>query len=55
MLDQLLRGTSFKWRFWAVPLVEAMRESGGVLVDSARIPAPLMEAALEELALALKS
>ena len=40
---------------WAVPLVEAMRESGGVLVDSARIPAPLMEAALEDLALALKS
>ena len=38
---------------WAMPLVEAMRASGGVLVDSARIPAPLVEAALDELAEAL--
>ena len=40
---------------WAVPLVEAMRESGGVLIDSARIPADLIEAALEDLTQALKS
>ena len=40
---------------WAVPLVEAIRESGGVLVDSARIPAYLIESALDELAAALKS
>jgi uncharacterized membrane protein len=40
---------------WAKPLVEAMRESGGLLVESARIPAPLVEAALAELAEALKS
>jgi uncharacterized membrane protein len=40
---------------WARPLVEAVRESGGVVVDSARIPAPLVEAALDELAQALKS
>ena len=40
---------------WAKPLAEALRGSGGVLVDSARIPADLVEAAFEELALALKS
>ena len=40
---------------WAKPLVEALRGSGGVLVDSARIPADLVEAAFEELAQALKS
>ena len=40
---------------WATPLVEALRGSGGVLVDSARIPADLVEAAFEELAQALKS
>ena len=40
---------------WAVPLATAMRESGGVLVDSARIPAYLIETALDELAEALKS
>ena len=40
---------------WARPLAEALRESGGVLVDSARIPADLVEAAFEELAQALKS
>ena len=40
---------------WAKPLAEALRDSGGVLVDSARIPADLMEAAFEELAAALKS
>jgi Family of unknown function (DUF6325) len=39
---------------WASPLVEAIQDSGGVLVDSARIPAPLVEAAFEELAEALK-
>jgi uncharacterized membrane protein len=37
---------------WARPLVEAIQGSGGVVVDSARIPAPLVEAALEELAAA---
>ncbi len=40
---------------WARPLAEALRGSGGVLIDSARIPAELIEAAMEELALALKS
>ena len=40
---------------WAVPLVEAIRGSGGVLIDSARIPNDLIEAAFEELAQALKS
>jgi len=40
---------------WARPLAEALRGSGGVLVDSARIPADLVEAAFEELAQALKS
>ncbi len=38
---------------WARPLAEAVMESGGVVVDSARIPAPLVEAALAELAEAL--
>jgi len=40
---------------WAVPLAEALRGSGGVLVDSARIPADLVEEAFAELAQALKS
>ncbi len=40
---------------WAKPLVEAMRESGGVVVESARIPAALVEAALNEVAAALKA
>jgi uncharacterized membrane protein len=35
---------------WARPLADAVRESGGVVLDSARIPAPLVEAALDELA-----
>ncbi len=39
---------------WARPLVEAVMASGGVVIDSARIPAPLVEAAMEELAAALK-
>jgi hypothetical protein len=40
---------------WARPLVEAMRASGGVLIDSARIPADLVESALNEMAEALKA
>ena len=40
---------------WARPLAEAVVGSGGVVVDSARIPAALVEAALAELAEALKS
>jgi uncharacterized membrane protein len=40
---------------WATPLVEAMRASGGVLIESARIPADLVESALNELAEALKA
>ncbi len=40
---------------WARPLVEAVQASGGVVIDSARIPANLVEAALEELAQAMKS
>jgi uncharacterized membrane protein len=39
---------------WATPLVEAVRQAGGVVVDSARIPADLVETALSELATALK-
>ena len=35
---------------WAMPLADALRGSGGVLVDSARIPADLVEAAFAELA-----
>jgi uncharacterized membrane protein len=40
---------------WATPLVEAVRASGGVVVDTARIPADLVESALAELSEALKS
>jgi len=40
---------------WATPLVEAIRESGGVLVDSARVPHELVESALGELAAALEA
>ena len=40
---------------WAKPLAEAVIASGGVVVDSARIPAPLVEAALAELEEALTS
>lgn len=39
---------------WANPLVEAVRQSGGVLIDQARIPADLVESALAELAESLK-
>jgi hypothetical protein len=35
---------------WATAFVEAMRKSGGVLVDGARIPHDLIEASLGELA-----
>jgi len=38
---------------WAAPLVEAVQASGGVVVDTARIPAGLAEAALAELAEAI--
>ncbi len=40
---------------WAKPLVEAVQGSGGVVIDSARIPAQLVEDALEELAAATES
>jgi hypothetical protein len=40
---------------WARPLAEAVIASGGVVVESARIPAPLVEAAMAELAEALTS
>jgi uncharacterized membrane protein len=40
---------------WANPLVEAIREAGGIVVDSARIPHELVETALAELAEALKA
>ncbi len=40
---------------WAKPLVDAVRGSGGVVIDSARIPADLVETALAEMAEALKS
>jgi hypothetical protein len=35
---------------WATPFVEAMRNSGGVLIEGARIPHDLIEAAEAELA-----
>lgn len=40
---------------WARPLAEAIRDSGGVLIESARIPGPLVDAALAELEQALSS
>ena len=40
---------------WALPLAEAIRGSGGVLIDSARIRPELIESALGELAEALQS
>jgi hypothetical protein len=40
---------------WANPLAEAILEAGGVIVDSARIPHQLVEAALTELSEALKA
>jgi uncharacterized membrane protein len=39
---------------WAAPLVKAVRESGGVVIDTARIPADLVETALAELAEAIQ-
>jgi hypothetical protein len=33
---------------WATPLVEALRDSGGVLIEGSRVPHELMEAALTE-------
>jgi uncharacterized membrane protein len=39
---------------WAAPLAEAVREAGGVVIDTARIPADLVETALAELAEAIK-
>jgi hypothetical protein len=35
---------------WALPLAEAMRNSGGVILEGARIPHELIETALSELA-----
>lgn len=35
---------------WATPFVDAMRNSGGVLVDGARIPHDLIEASMSQLA-----
>ena len=40
---------------WANPLAAAILEAGGVVVDSARIPHDLVEAAMAELAEALKA
>lgn len=37
---------------WATPFVDAMRRSGGVLIEGARIPHDLIEAAEAELAAA---
>jgi len=34
---------------WATPLVEAMRDSGGVLIEGSRIPHDLIEAAVASL------
>jgi len=38
---------------WAAPFAAAVRESGGVLLESARIPHEIIETAMEELAAAL--
>jgi Family of unknown function (DUF6325) len=35
---------------WAMPLVAALRESGGVLIEGARVPHDLIESAMGELA-----
>ena len=55
--EQLPAGNSaliIVWEdLWATPLVEAVRASGGVVVDTARIPADLVETALAELSSAL--
>jgi hypothetical protein len=40
---------------WARPFVEAVEESGGVVIESARIPRDLIEASMAELAEALSS
>jgi uncharacterized membrane protein len=40
---------------WAVGFVEAVQEAGGVVIETARIPRDLIEAAVVELAEALKS
>ncbi len=40
---------------WAKPFVEAVVEAGGVVIDSARIPRDLVEAAMAELAEAMKA
>lgn len=40
---------------WALSFVEAVQEAGGVVIETARIPHDLMEAALGELAEALES
>jgi Family of unknown function (DUF6325) len=40
---------------WARPFVEAILESGGVVIESARIPRELVESAMAELAEALTS
>jgi hypothetical protein len=34
---------------WAIPLVDALRDSGGVLIEGSRIPRDLIEAAIAEL------
>jgi uncharacterized membrane protein len=57
--DRLPEGNSaliIVWEdVWARPLADAVRDSGGVVIDAARVPAPLVEAALAELTEALKS
>jgi hypothetical protein len=40
---------------WARPFVEAVEESGGVVIESARIPRDLIESSMAELAEALSS
>jgi uncharacterized membrane protein len=40
---------------WAVGFVEAVQEAGGVVIETARIPRDLIEAAVVELAEALKT
>jgi hypothetical protein len=52
-LDPNMSAALLIWEdVWATPLAEAMRDSGGVLIEGARVPHDLVEAALSELAAA---
>jgi|KBSSwiStaDraftv2_1062776.scaffolds.fasta_scaffold752483_2 hypothetical protein len=49
-LDNNMSAALLMWEdTWATPLVDAMRDSGGVLVEGGRIPHELVELAFAEL------